>query len=92
MSTGGTVVEVDAEITILQNAKHEHEAVYANAEQLAADAQRAYDRARDAELYARREMDEQRKIIDEYAAEIDILLEERAALLPRPREAPEMPA
>jgi hypothetical protein len=80
MSNGGTIVELDAQITVLQDAKRAHEACATHAEMLVSDALRAQALARDAELYARQELDQQREIAADYAAEIDILLEERAAL------------
>lgn len=80
MSNGGTIAEVDAEITILRDAKRAHEACVSHAEGLVDEALRAQALARDAELFARQEADEQRGIVGDYTAEIDLLLEERAAL------------
>lgn len=86
MSNGGTLEEVDAEISILHDAKRAHETCADHARSLVKDAVRAQDLARDAELYARAEQDQQQAIADEYAGEIDKLLEERAALIPKPRD------
>lgn len=82
MSNGGTIEEVDAEITILRDAKRAHEACSTHAETLISDALRAQTLARDAELYARQELDQQQQIVADYTGEIDLLLEERGALIP----------
>lgn len=83
MSTGGTLVEVDAQIDALRAAQRDHQTELQNAEQLAVDALAAEQASRDALTTANRLIDENRKAIRIYADEIDILLEERKALIPQ---------
>lgn len=85
MSNGGTVEEIEAEINILHAARRAHEACRDHARTLIADAERAAALARDAELYARREMEQQQALVDEYDSEIDLLLGEYQALIPQQR-------